>query len=88
MLWIAQRANLQLLFFISVVTTAPLWVSNFCRQSKAPPAPWALGSNSFKALMVIKESPDEVFTAESSCVRTIMLISSVSLTLRSNLRYR
>lgn len=39
MLWTVQRASLQLLFFISVATTAPRCVTSLLRQSSAPPLP-------------------------------------------------
>lgn len=52
MLCTVHLASLQLLFFISVATTAPLWLVNLVRQSSAPPLPWALWSNSLRALIV------------------------------------
>jgi hypothetical protein len=86
----AHRASLQELFFISVAKTAPLWLANLDLQSRAPPEPWALLSNSFNALMVKYWSSPLMlfFTTASSSVRTMRCRGSSSFSReRSKRRY-
>lgn len=88
--WTAQRASLHELFFISVARTAPRWLASLDLQSRAPPAPWALLSNSLSALMVRNwSSPLMLFlTTASSSVRTIRCRGSSSRSSeRSKRRY-
>lgn len=53
MLCTAHLASLLELFFISVATTAPRWLSSLVLQSGAPPLPWERESNSLSVLTVM-----------------------------------
>ncbi len=89
MLCTVQRANLQLLFFISVATTAPRCETSLVRQSRAPPLPWALLSNSLRAWTVTNWSSPLMafFCTASSSVRTTRYVGCSSLVDRSKRRY-
>lgn len=88
-LWTVHLASLHELFFISVATTAPRWLTSLVRQSRAPPEPWALLSNSLSALMIMNwSSPlSAFFCTASSSVRTTRYTGSSSLVDRSKRRY-